>query len=326
VKAMIVAEHGPLTCLTMQDVDDPVPSSGEVLIRVRACGVNFADGLMVKGTYQSTPDLPFSPGVEVAGDVLAVGDGVERIAPGMRVQSLTVGGGGFAEMVTVPENLVTPISDKMPYDVAAAFVVAYGTSHLALTRRANLQAGEVLVVHGAGGGVGLTAVEIGHLLGARVIATAGSDEKLALARSRGASEVINYHREDIRLQVKSFTDDRGADVVYDPVGGDCFSASFRSMAPEGRILVVGFASGTVPKLPLNHQLVKNIDVLGINWGGYKFFAPDKLRQSASQLFEWYEQGRLQPHISLRFPLEEGREAIAALQNRVSTGKVVLTMG
>ncbi len=323
MKAVIVREHGPLENLTLETIADPVAGPGEVVIDIAACAVNFADSLMVDGSYQVRPPLPFSPGVEVAGIISAVGEGISRWKKGDRVQALT-NWGGFAEKVAVPEQALCRLPDAMSYVDGAAFVVAYGTSHVALDYRAKLQKDEWLVVNGAGGGVGLTAVEIGKMLGARVIATAGSDGKLALAREKGADFTINYTSEDIRDRIKAITGGKGANVVYDPVGGDVFRQSFRSLAPEGRMLVIGFASGDIPKIPANHLLVKNIELIGFYWGAYKDFKPEILQDSTRQLFDWYKESRIKPHISATFPLTDTADAIRALRNRTSAGKVVVT--
>ncbi|PCI50941.1 MAG: hypothetical protein COB49_03235 [Alphaproteobacteria bacterium] len=324
MKAMIVKECGPLENLMLETVADPVAGDNEVVIDVKICAVNFADSLMVEGTYQVRPPLPFSPGVEVAGIICEIGTNITGWKVGDRVQALT-NWGGFAEKVAVATEALCPLPEKMTYVDAAAFVVAYGTSHVALDYRAKLQKGEWLVVNGAGGGVGLTAVEIGHMLGARVIATAGSDEKLALARTRGAEFTINYKTEDLRGKIKEYTGGKGANVVYDPVGGDVFRQSFRAMAPEGRMLVIGFASGDIPQVPANHLLVKNIELIGFYWGAYRDFKPEILQESGRQLFDWYRQGKISPHISATFPLEKTVDAIRALRNRTSSGKVVVTM-
>lgn len=324
MKAMIVSACGPLENLTLETVSDPVSGDHNVVIDVKACSVNFADSLLVDGSYQVKPPLPFSPGLEVAGIISAIGKQVNGWKVGDRVQALT-NWGGFAEKVAVSPDALCPLPDDMSFVDAAAFVVAFGTSHVALGYRAKLQKDEWLVVNGAGGGVGLTAVEIGRMMGARVIATAGSDEKLALAKSKGAEFTINYKHENIRDKIKEFTGGKGANVVYDPVGGEVFHQSFRAMAPEGRMLVIGFASGDIPQIPANHLLVKNIELIGFYWGAYKQFKPEVLQESTRQLFDWYTEGRISPHISATYPLEQTVDAIRALRNRTSTGKVVVTM-
>tara|TARA_B100001939_G_scaffold348235_1_gene374651 strand:+ start:9072 stop:10046 length:975 start_codon:yes stop_codon:yes gene_type:complete len=324
MKAMIVRECGPLENLKLEEVPDPLAEPGKVVIDIKACGVNFADSLMVGGTYQVKPPLPFSPGLEVAGYIAEVGPGVEGWQVGDRVQALT-NWGGFAEKVAVPAEVLIRIPENMSFEDAASFVVAYGTSHVALDYRARLKAGEWLVVTGAGGGVGLTAVEIGHLMGARVIALAGDDGKLAVARSKGAEFTVNYKHEDVRDRVKEITEGAGANVVYDAVGGDIFRACFRAMAPEGRMMIIGFASGDVPQVPANHLLVKNIELIGFYWGAYKEFKHQVLLDSATDLFRWYAEGKIKPHISKTFPLEQTVEAIRSLKERKSSGKVVVTM-
>lgn len=325
MKAMIVRENGPLSNLKLEEMDDPVAGPGQVVVDVRACSVNFADSLMVEGSYQVRPPKPFSPGLEVSGYVAEVGDGVTGFAVGDKVQALT-NWGGFAEKVAVPVGSLLKIPAEMPHEDAASFVVAYGTSHVALDYRARLKAGEWLVVTGAGGGVGLTAVEIGHLMGARVIALAGNDDKLEVARRKGAEFTINYKDEDVRERLKEITEGKGVNVVYDAVGGDIFRACFRAMAPEGRILVIGFASGDVPQVPANHLLVKNIELIGFYWGAYKEFKNQVLVDSAEELLKWYQEGKIKPHISKTFPLEETADAIRALRDRKSSGKVVVLIG
>lgn len=324
MKAMIVKEYGPLENLTLAEVANPVARPHEVVIDIKACSVNFGDSLMVEGTYQEKPALPFSPGMEVSGVIAELGAEVSGWQVGQRVQALT-SFGGFAEKIAVAAGGLIAIPDEMSHEDAAAFVVAYGTSHVALDYRAKLKKDEWLVVHGAGGGVGLTAVEIGKILGAKVIATAGSDEKLAIAKSKGADYLINYSHEDVREKIKLVTGGHGADVVFDPVGGDIFKASLRSMAPEGRILIIGFASGDIPKAAANHLLVKNVDLIGFYWGAYKKFKPEVLTDSAETLFNWYAEGKIKPHISATYPLERTVDAIAALRNRTSSGKVVVTV-
>ncbi|MBL4801716.1 MAG: NADPH:quinone oxidoreductase family protein [Emcibacter sp.] len=324
MKAMIVRTYGPLENLKLETVEDPVAGDNDVVIDVKACAVNFADSLMVEGSYQVKPPFPFSPGLEVAGIISQIGPKVSDWKIGDRVQAIT-NWGGFAEKVSVPTGALCHLPENMSYVDASAFVVAYGTSHVALDYRARLKKGDWLVVNGAGGGVGLTAVEIGKILGARVIATAGSDEKLAIAREKGAEFTINYKNENIRDKIKEYTEGRGANVVYDPVGGDVFRQSFRAMAPEGRMLVIGFASGDIPQVPANHLLVKNIELIGFYWGAYNDFKPKIIQDSTRQLFKWYEQGTITPHISGTFPLEKTGDAIRALTNRTSSGKVVVTM-
>lgn len=298
----------------------PEPGAGKHLIRVEACGLNFADLMMISGRYQETPEPPFTLGLEYSGIIERSGPGAKVFARGDRV-AVFAGQGGLAEFALAPADRMIAIPDSMPASVAAGFQVAYGTSHTALEDRARLAPGETLLVLGAAGGVGLTAVEIGKAMGARVIAVARGPEKCAVAKAAGADITLDAG-EDIRARVKELG---GADVVYDPVGGDAFAAAFRATKPGGRILVIGFASGTVPPIPANHLMVKNISVIGHYWGGYLGYRDDVLRQSLATLCDWYEKGRLSPHISHCLPLERANEGLALLRDRKATGKVVITM-
>lgn len=298
----------------------PEPVKGEIRLRIHACGLNFADLLMSQGKYQDTPTPPFTLGMEVAGVVDALGPGVADPTPGTRV-AVFGGRGGLAETGCFPADRVTPIPDDMPYTDAAALQIAYGTSHVALDHKARLQPGETLLVLGAAGGVGLTAVEIGKLMGARVIACARGRDKLEIAARAGADHLIDARTEDIRDTVKALG---GADVVYDPVGGDQFTAALRACNPEARILAIGFASGDVPQIPANHLLVKNVDVLGFYWGGYLKFRPSIITQSLTTLLDWYGQGLIKPHVSHVLPLDRTAEGLELLRSRASTGKVVIT--
>ena len=311
----ITALGAPLAAV---DLPVPEPGPGELLLRVRACGVNFADTLMQAGRYQERPELPFVPGLEVCGVVEAAGAGTEEFAPLTRV-ACYAGRGGFADYVAVPAARCQPVPEAMPDAVAAGFLIAYGTSHLALDHRARLRPGETLLVFGAAGGVGLTAVEIGKLMGARVIASARGAEKLAAAEAAGADHLVEAD-DDLRAAVKALG---GADVVYDPVGGDQFDAALRATRPGGRLLPIGFASGRVPQIPANILLVKNLSVHGLYWGAYATLAPEVMTASFAALFRWYEEGRLRPHVSHVLPLGEANAALALLAERRSTGKVVL---
>jgi NADPH2:quinone reductase len=324
MKAVLCKALGKPDALVVEEVPAPPLGAGRVRIDVHACGVNFADTLIIAGHYQVKPRVPFSPGMEVAGTVVECGQGVTRVHTGDRVMAV-LDYGGYAEQVVAVEQDVFPIPDAMDFIAAAGFPVAYGTSHLALVLRARLCASEALVVHGAAGGVGLTAVEIGKAIGATVIATASGEAKLAIAQAHGADHLIDYQREDIRERVLALTGGRGADVVYDPVGGDAFAASLRSINWSGRILVVGFASGEVPQIPANILLVKNISLEGIHWGSYRKHAPQCLSESFATLSAWYARGRLQPRVSETFQLERAAEALAALRSRRPTGKLVLTV-
>ena len=305
---------------TLQNVDAKAPLAGEVSIAIAACGLNFADLLMAKGTYQDTPTPPFTLGMEVCGTVLHVGPDVTSPNVGDRVVVFG-GSGGLAEEGIFPAARCRIVPDDMPATVAAGFMVAYGTSHLALTRRARLQAGETLLVLGAAGGVGLTAVEIGKALGAKVIAVARGAEKLAVAKAAGADVLIDSTTDDIKARVKA---EGGADVIYDPVGGETFKAAIGACNREARILVIGFASGLVPPIPANIILVKNITVIGFYWGGYLAFNPEALDTSIAELLALYEQGKLKPHISHVLPLDRAQDALDLLESRTSTGKVVVT--
>jgi NADPH2:quinone reductase len=310
--------------LELADLPDPDPGACGVRIRVRAAGVNFADGLMLEGRYQEKPPLPFTPGLEVAGEVDAPGAGVRGLAAGQRVLAV-VNHGGFAEKVVARADDVVALPDDMDDITAAGFAIAYGTAHGALRWRADLHASEVLLVHGAGGGVGLTAVECGKAIGASVIATARGADKLAVAREHGADHVLDSEGDDIKVKVRELTAGRGADVVYDPVGGAVFDASLRCVAWEGRIVVVGFASGQVPQIPANLLLVKNAAALGFYWGSYRKHDPERLRAGFKELFGWYRQGRIRPHVSQTLPLASTAEAIRLLAERRSVGKVVVTV-
>jgi NADPH2:quinone reductase len=324
VRAVLCEDYQGVDALRIGDVDLPAPGPGEVAIDVAAAGVNFADTLIVAGKYQEKPQTPFSPGFEIAGTVTAVGEGVSHVGVGERVMAV-LSKGGYAESAIAPGAAVFPIPETLDFVTAAGFPITYGTAHGALVWRAGLKAGETLVVHGAAGGAGLAAVEVGKALGARVIATAGGPEKLEVARRHGADEVIDYREEDVRVRVKELTDGAGADVVFDPVGGKVFEASLRSIAWCGRIVVIGFASGDVPSAPANILLVKNVSVMGFNWASYWKKAPELLHKEFEELFRWYEAGSLHPLVSHTFGLGEAQDAMRMLQNRKATGKVVITM-
>lgn len=320
MRAMFCKELTGPDGLALGEAPPPAAGDGQVQIAVHACGLNFADTLITQGKYQVRPDLPFVPGMEVGGEIIACGKGVTGFRPGDRVLA-TTGVGGLAEEVVADSDRVWKIPDSMDFATAAAFPVAYGTSHGALRYRVNLQAGEVLLVHGASGGVGLTAVEVGKAVGATVIATASSDEKLQVARDHGADHGINYTTESIRDRVKALTG--GADVVYDPVGGDAFMESLRCINWEGRILVIGFASGTIPQIPANYLLLKNCAAVGFFWGAYQDRDPAVIRRSMDEALVWYGEGKFKPHISHRLPLEKAADGFNLLAARKSTGKVVI---
>lgn len=328
MRAVLCHHWGGPRDLRVSEVEAPVPGAGEVRIAVRAAGLNFADTLMIAGKYQEKPPFPFAPGLEAAGTIDALGPGVDNLKIGTRVLALA-DHGAFAESLVVRASDVFPIPDSMDFAAAAGFPITYGTAHGALIWRANMQAGEVLLVHGAAGGAGLAAVEVGKAMGATVIATARGANKLEVARAHGADHTIDTGGDstgqDLRERVKALTDGRGADVVFDPVGGAMFDASLRCVAWGARLLVIGFAAGAVPQIPANILLVKNISAVGLYWGGYRQHAPDLLRAQFADLFAWYEAGKLKPHVSHSFPLDQAAEALELLASRKSTGKVVLTM-
>lgn len=323
MRALLCKELG--APLVVGEVPAPPLGTGEVRVAIHAAGVNFADLLLIQGKYQEKPPLPFSPGMEGAGEVLETAPGVAGAKPGERVVAL-VGWGAAASELVLPAGDVIAIPDDMDYVTAAGFPVAYGTAHLGLWHRARLRPGETLLVHAAAGGVGLAAVEVGKAMGATVIGSAGGPKKCALARAHGADFTIDYRAEDIRERVKEMTDGKGADVIFDPVGGDVFDASLRCINWEGRILVVGFASGRIPQIPANIVLVKNIAVLSVYWGAYRRRNPALYRESFAQLFRMYREGRLKPEVSRTFDLAEANEAYALLGSRKTTGKLVLTTG
>ena len=325
MRAVRAKAWGGLDQLELAALPAPQPGAGQVLIEVAAAGLNYADSLLVAGKYQERPQPPFVPGFEVAGRVRAVGAGVGRVAPGARVLAI-LDGGGYAELALAREPDVFAIPDAMSFEEAAGFAIAYGTAHGAFAWRADLKAGEVLLVLGAAGGVGLTAVEVGKAMGATVIAAAGGPEKLAIARAHGADQLIDYRSEMLRQRIKEICDGRGADVVFDPVGGELFDQAMRTANWGGRLVVVGFAGGQVPQIPANILLVKNLAALGFYWGSYREQRPDLVEASFAQLFRWYGEGRLKPHVSNRYDLADAAAALALLTDRRATGKVVLTTG
>jgi NADPH2:quinone reductase len=319
---MVVRELGGSGSLEREELGEVRAEPGQLVIDVKAIGCNFFDILITEGKYQVRPELPFSPGAEVAGTVLEVGPGVDGFSVGDRVSAL-LEFGGFASIVTAPQERVFHMSAQMSFEQAAALGLVYQTSHVGLVHRANLRAGETLLVHAAAGGVGLAAVQIGVALGARVIGTAGSADKLELVRKNGADEVINYRDEDWVQQVKSLTDGRGADVIYDPVGGNTFNLSTKCIAFEGRILIVGFASGEIPSAKMNHVLVKNYSLVGLHWGLYFDRDPKVLRDAQDAISKLYEEGKISPLVSETYPLVDAKTALDALASRKTTGKVVL---
>ncbi|MBW4707199.1 NADPH:quinone oxidoreductase family protein [Roseobacter sp. YSTF-M11] len=317
MRAMQVTELGQP--MKLRDIPTPDPQPGQVLVKVHTCGLNFGDLLIIKGTYQEKPQLPFTLGMELCGTVVAVGEGVTAVATGQRVAAYC-GFDALADYAAIPADVCVPVPDQMSDEDAAAFLIAYGTSHVALDYKAHLKAGERLLVLGASGGVGLTAVELGKLMGAEVIAVARGDDKLQVAKAAGADHLINSDSADIREVVKSLG---GADVVYDPIGGDQFKAALRACNPEARLIPLGFASGEVPQIPANHLLVKNLTVIGFYWGGYTRVNPKVLTDSFETLITWYVAGKIKPHVSNVLPLEQANEALDLLKTRKATGKVVV---
>lgn len=324
MKAVLCKAFGPPQSLVVEDVPPPVAGPGDVVISVKAASVNFPDVLIIQNKYQVKPPLPFSPGSEVAGVVKAVGEGVTHVKPGDAVFAFTTYG-GFAEEVKADAMRLLPIPAGMSFTSAAAFGLTYATSDHALRDRGELKAGETLLVLGAAGGVGLAAIEIGKALGARVIACASSDDKLAVCREHGADATINYAAEDLRDRIKAITNGTGADVIYDPVGGPYTEPALRSIAWRGRLLVVGFAAGDIPKIPLNLTLLKGCSIVGVYWGEFTRREPEHFAQQMRQLEQWYADGRLRPHVSETFPLDRAAEALTLMAERKVKGKVVLTV-
>ncbi|MDZ7906117.1 MAG: NADPH:quinone oxidoreductase family protein [Cypionkella sp.] len=305
----------------LREVAMPVPLQGQALIAVRACGLNHADLLMQAGRYQDTPALPFTQGMEIAGVIAALGPDTAGPAIGTRVAAM-LGQGGLAEWALAPMERLIPLPDSVDDATGAGFQIAYGTSHLALDHKARLQAGETLLVLGAAGGVGLTAVEIGRKMGAKVIAVARGADRLAVAQAAGADVTIDSETPDLKAALKDLG---GVDVVYDAVGGPAFMAALSATRPEGRLLTIGFAGGDVPQIPANLLLVKNLSVMGLYWGGYLKFAPQLLTRSLAQVLDWIAAGELHPHIGLTLPFDRAPEGLAALKDRTATGKVVITL-
>lgn len=309
--------------LRVDNIDAPSAGPGEILIEVRAAGVNFPDVLLTHGKYQFKPPPPFAPGGEVAGVVTAVGPGVQRFAPGDRVAATMIFG-GFAEQVTAPEAAAVRLPDGVSFEVGASSLITYGTTIHALVDRAALKAGETLLVLGAAGGVGVAAIELGKALGARVIAAASTEEKLAFCKEKGADEGVCYGTEDLKERVKTLTRGEGANVVYDPVGGELTEAALRSTAWEGRLLIVGFASGPIPKVPMNLVLLKGCQIVGVFWGSFAAREPAKNQANLEQCLAWIAEGKLKPHLDAVLPFERAAEALERLATRSVRGKVVLT--
>ena len=322
MKAVLCKEWGPPESLVIEDIPARDPGPGEVRIRVRAASVNFPDVLIIQNKYQFKPERPFSPGSEAAGDVIAVGAGVTHVKPGDRVLAST-GHGSFAEEVIATAAKVVKLPDGLGYDVASAFILTYGTSWHALNDRAALKAGETVLVLGAAGGVGISAIEIAKARGARVIAAASTAEKLEVCREHGADEFINYETEDLREGIKRTTGGKGPDVIYDPVGGKYAEPAFRSIAWRGRYLVVGFANGEIPRLPLNLMLLKGASVVGVFWGDYTKREPHANERDVAEMMALLTAGKLRPHISATYSLDQVPQALIDMANRRVTGKVLI---
>ncbi len=322
MKAVLCERLGGPEALVLRDLAMPEPGPGEVLVGVRAAALNFFDTLIIEGRYQFRPELPFSPGAEFAGRVISVGEGVELFEPGDRVMGY-VRWGAAREAVIATEDDLVALPDGVSDEVAAGLTVTYGTTLHAFRDRARLEAGETVAVLGASGGVGLAAVEVARAMGARVIACASSAEKLELARSRGADELVNYTEEDLKARLKALTDGCGVDVVYDPVGGAYAEAALRATGWRGRYLVVGFAAGEIPKLPLNLVMLKGCDVLGVFWGDAVVREPENHRDNMAQLLAWVEEGRIVPHVHALYPMAETARALRELADRKAMGKVIV---
>lgn len=322
MRRIVCQEFGPVEGLILEDGPDPEPGAGEVLVGVKAAGVSFVDGLIVSGGYQVKPPLPFTPGLTVAGDAVSVGDGVTAVRAGDRVTSTSMGLGGYASHRVLPADALVPLPDSVGYDVAATAIESYATMLFALTRRAVVSAGEWMLVLGAGGGIGLAAVDVGRSLGARVIAAASSDAKRAAARHAGAEAVVDYESEDLKARVRELTGG-GADIVVDPVGDRFAEPALRSLRPFGRYLVIGFAGGAIPRLPANHVLLDNRTVVGVDWGAWSRRDPAGNRSLVVEVLDAIATGRFHPPEPRAFPLDRAAEALRQLAERRVTGKLVL---
>jgi NADPH2:quinone reductase len=324
MNALLCTQFGPPDLLEIRDLPPPVAGPGDVVISVRAASVNFPDFLIIQNKYQFKPELPFSPGSELTGIVKEVGAGVSGFAPGDRVMAFTTYG-AFRQEVRVEAHRVLPLPDGMDFNTGAAFLLTYGTMDHGLRDRGALKAGETVLVLGASGGIGIASIEIAKALGARVIACASDAVKLAVCRQHGADDTIDYGSENLRDRIKALTNDRGVDVVVDPVGGPYTEPALRSCAWRGRLLVVGFAAGEIPRIPLNLTLLKGCSIVGVFWGDFLRREPEAFAASVSQLGQWFAAGRLKPHITATFPLDQAAEAIAMMGARKVMGKVVITM-
>jgi NADPH2:quinone reductase len=325
MRALLCTRFGPPDLLELRDVPSPQAGPGEIVVSVKAAAVNFPDVLIIENKYQFKPPLPFSPGSELAGIIKEVGSGVTSVKAGDRVMAFTIHG-AFAEEVALEASRSVSIPADMDFTTAAALLLTYGTMDHALRDRAQLRAGETVLVLGASGGIGIASIEIAKALGARVIACASSDDKLAVCRERGADDTINYATDDLRERIKALTGGRGVDVISDPVGGAYTEPALRSIAWRGRLLVIGFAAGEIPKIPLNLALLKGCSIVGVFWGEFLRREPDAFARSIAQLHEWYAAGRVKPHISATFPLDYAADALKLMAARQVIGKVVVTMG
>lgn len=333
MRAVLCKEFGPPETLVVEDIASPEPGEGQVLIDVHAAAVNFPDVLIIQNKYQFKPPLPFSPGGEVSGIVKALGPGADRLKVGDRVIG-SCGHGGFVEELVLAQESCIPVPDEMDLETASATVLTYGTSHYALKDRAQLKPGETLLVMGAAGGVGLAAVELGKAMGARVIAAASTEEKLEICRQHGADETLLYPSDMAdKAQQKAFTDQikalagkEGVDVIYDPIGADYAEPALRAIAWEGRYLVIGFAAGHIPAIPLNLTLLKSCQIVGVFWGAFTMRDPKRNQENLAEIMSFYKAGKISPHISGRYPLEQAADALKAMAERKVTGKVILTTG
>ena len=323
MEAVVCQAFGPVTNLSVQQMPEPAPGADEVLIHVASVGVNFPDALLVRGLYQVKPSLPFIPGIECAGTIAAHGEDVTGFAVGDRVAAMSPRFGTYAGAVAAPASHTYPIPDALDFDHAGALLCAHGTAYHALMQRAALRAGETLLVTGAAGGTGLAAVQIGHALGAHVIAACSSEEKMRTAKQHGADVTINTSQDDVRSAIKSLTGGAGADVIFDPVGGDLADTLARSTGWNGRWLVIGFADGAIPKIPLNLPLVKGYSIVGVFWGSFCDRDPAQAQTNHRQLFEMAASGSITPHLHAVMPLNEASQALSQIEQREVLGKIVL---
>ncbi len=322
MRAVRCNAYGPPESLVVEDIAPLAPGDGEVLIEVKAAGVNFPDSLITQNKYQIKPPLPFTPGGELAGIVRAIGAGVTRARVGQSVIGFTLWG-AFAEQVLVPQDKLIPMPEGMPYEIAGGFLMTYGTCYHALHDRARVQPGETVLVLGAAGGIGIAAIELAKAMGARVIAAASTQDKLAVCRAHGADDTIDYTTQDLREQIKAMTGARGVDVVCDPVGGRFSEAALRSMAWRGRFLAIGFADGEIPKIPLNLVLLKGCSIVGVFWGSFVQHEPAQCAADLAALVQLYQSGAIRPLVSGRYPLEQTGAAISALTQRSVSGKLII---